>query len=91
MTTNTKFKSANTEIKGLPMAVFLELDGLDRICLVETPRRLKAYWVKPGVGGRDSRVMLVGAAKLTQGSARGTEKLGLMRQILRDFPEGKRA
>ena len=88
----TSYVNAST-IKGLRdgMApVFLKLPGMKRIVIVDTPRRIKAYLINPSVGGKEPRALLLRSMQVNRRTA-GNALYYMMKQLIREFPEGERA
>ena len=83
----TNFQNWSTVTKTGPSEIFLRLDNHEVICLVDKPRSVSAYWVKPSVGGRDARALHLYTEKK---SRRYDGLLVLCKRLLKEYPSATR-
>jgi len=84
----TNFQNLSTVTKTGECEVFLRLDNLESICLVDKPRSVSAYWVKPATGDRDARALHLYTEKK---SRRYDGLLAISKRLIEEYPNATRA
>ena len=85
---NNPYRNLSTVLKnGKEARTFLRLPNAQVIVIVESPRKQQAYLVRPAVGGRDARCVLVDSCKWGK-KYRSDYLHNWMRSVARQFPEG---
>ena len=82
----TKFQNWSTVLKGRKGEVFYRLPDNQTICLVDKPRTISAYLVKPAIGEGDARALHLYTEKHSMGALSWFET-----RIKLNFPEAIRA
>jgi hypothetical protein len=85
---NTQYRNLSAILKGGKTAeVVMRLPNAQNIVIVESPRKLEAYLVRPAVGTGDARGLLVRSLD-THKSNKAWQRPALLQYLRGEFPEG---